>query len=78
MAPDVAQVARDFSGRATVAKLNIDDYPDIAETFAVSSVPTVLILRNGKVIKRRSGAQTHADREQLLRAVLSKSASSVE
>ncbi len=78
MAPDVAQVARDFSGRATVAKLNIDDYPDIAETFAVSRVPTVLILRSGELVKRRSGAQTHADMEKLLRSVLSKSGSFVE
>lgn len=57
VAPAVEQLARDFQGRAVVAKLNIDENPQTAQRFNVMSIPTLLIFRNGQVVDQIVGAQ---------------------
>ncbi len=57
IAPAVEQLARDFAGRAAVAKLNIDDHPRIAQRYGIQSIPAVYIFRGGKVVDRVIGAQ---------------------
>ena len=46
--PIVEQAAKQLEGRAIVAKLNIDEQPALAEQFRVMSIPTVVVLKNGK------------------------------
>lgn len=57
IAPAVEQLARDFAGRAVVAKLNIDDNPHTAQRYQVMSIPTLLIFKRGEVVDRIVGAQ---------------------
>lgn len=53
----VDELASELSGRLTVAKLNVDDYGDIAQRFNVMSIPTLLIFENGEMRKRLVGAK---------------------
>jgi thioredoxin 1 len=70
VAPAVEQLARDFQGRATVAKLNIDENPQTAQRFNVMSIPTLLIFQNGRVVDQIVGAQpAHVLRQRLERFV---------
>ena len=57
LAPTVEAIAKDYDGKAKVGKLNVDENPVIASRFRISSIPTLLILKNGQVVDRIVGAQ---------------------
>ena len=57
IAPAVADLAREFAGRAVVGKLNVDQNPRIASRYGVMSIPTLLIFKNGQVVDQIVGAQ---------------------
>jgi len=55
LAPTIDELARDYAGRVTVGKLNVDDNPLTAERFCVMSIPTLLIMKNGVEVDRVVG-----------------------
>ena len=63
LAPTIDKLARDGYG---VCKVNIEDRPDLASRFRVSAVPTVVVLKAGKVLARHVGVQS----EQTLKDAL--------
>jgi len=70
IAPAVADLAREFAGRAVVGKLNVDENPRIASRYGVMSIPTLLIFKNGQVVDQIVGAQpTPVLRQRLARQV---------
>jgi thioredoxin 2 len=54
--PVVEELAGELAGRVRVGKLNVDDNPATASRFGVRSIPTLLILRDGREIDRIVGA----------------------
>lgn len=52
----LTQVAKDYSGRIKIAKLNVDQNPAIAGQFNIMSLPTILFFKNGKVVGSAAGA----------------------
>ena len=56
IAPILAEIAADQPG-LTVAKLNVDENPDIAMRYNVMSIPTLLVFHQGEVRKRLVGAK---------------------
>ncbi len=54
--PIVEEIAKDYKGKAKVAKLNTDDAPDIAGRFGIRSIPTLLFFKNGEVVQQLVGA----------------------
>jgi thioredoxin 1 len=56
IAPIVEELTREYSGRVTVAKLDVDQNPKIAMQFSIMSIPTLLILKNGNEVDRIIGA----------------------
>ncbi len=57
IAPTIDRLAHDFAGKAVVAKLNIDEHPQIAQRYGIQSIPAVFIFRRGQVVDRLMGAQ---------------------
>lgn len=57
IAPILGEIATEKTGELTVAKLNVDENPDIAMRFNVMSIPTLLVFNNGEVQKRIVGAK---------------------
>jgi len=55
IAPVVEELARDYAGRVTVGKLNVDENPQTAERFSIVGIPTLLILKDGKEVDRVIG-----------------------
>ena len=43
-----------------VAKINVDDEPELAEAFGVISIPMLAVMKNGEVVKQSSGARPKA------------------
>ena len=56
IAPSVEALAKTYAGRAKVAKLDIDESPEIANAFGVRSIPTLLFFKDGKVVDQIVGA----------------------
>ena len=57
IAPVLEEIAKDQKGRLTIAKLNIDENPDIARRFDVMSIPTLLLFKDGELVQRTVGAK---------------------
>lgn len=51
----ISQIADDFAGRASVYKLNTDENIETAKQFSVSSLPTILIFKDGETVERLTG-----------------------
>ena len=60
IAPILTEIAGEKSGSLTVAKLNVDDHGDIASRFSVMSIPTMLLFKDGEVVKQMVGAMPKA------------------
>jgi thioredoxin 1 len=57
IAPILTELATELEGQAVIAKLNVDDHPDIAMRYNVMSIPTLIVLQGGDVRKRLVGAK---------------------
>lgn len=64
--PAIDALATSYAGRAKVAKLNIDQHPDVAQAFGVSSIPTLLVFKDGKLVDKQIGALPQASIARLL------------
>ena len=57
IAPVVEELASENAGSVKVCKINIDDSPGVASELGVSSIPTLMIFKNGQVVERFVGVQ---------------------
>lgn len=55
--PVVEELAKEYSGKVKVVKLNVDDNPESAGRFNVMSIPTLILFKNGEPVKTIIGAQ---------------------
>lgn len=56
LAPVIDDLARDFTGSATVAKVNVDENQSLVQKYNIRSIPTVLVFKDGEVIDQIVGA----------------------
>jgi thioredoxin len=56
LSPVIAELASAWKGRVTVIKINTEEKPDIARQFNINSIPTIILFKGGKEVKRISGA----------------------
>jgi thioredoxin 1 len=56
IAPIVEELAREYEGRLTVMKLDVDESPQTALAYKVQSIPTLLVFKDGKPAERIVGA----------------------
>ena len=66
LAPVVEVLANELEGKVKVAKVNVDEQPELASKYEIMSIPTVLAFRNGKVTATSVGVKP---KEQLLAAL---------
>ncbi len=69
--PIIEELARDYAGKITFGKLNVDDSPITANQFQVQSIPTILIFKNGQAVDGVLGAMPRASLESKIRPYLS-------
>jgi thioredoxin 1 len=55
LAPEMDKLAEEYAGKAVVAKIAIDANPGIASYFRIEGVPTVLVLKDARILKRTVG-----------------------
>lgn len=66
IAPALEELAEEYAGRVTIAKVNVDDNNDIAGRYGIRSIPTLILFRGGKVVEQFVGARPKADIARLL------------
>jgi thioredoxin 1 len=67
VAPTLEKLAKEYSGKLLIAKVNTDENPEWAGKFGVQGIPTMLFVANGKVVHQQTGALP----EPILRDVVS-------
>ena len=70
MGPIVEKLAGEYDGKALVAKVDIDEEADLAEKFDVSTIPTLVFLKNGAEFDRKVGVTPEAALREILDANL--------
>ena len=56
VSPALAQLAEERPGQLKLVKVNVDESPRLQQRFAVQAIPTLMVLRDGKVLARQAGA----------------------
>ncbi|MBS3085616.1 thioredoxin [Candidatus Pacearchaeota archaeon] len=67
MAPIMEELSEKFKGRIKFGKLNVDEGSNLAQKYQVSSIPNMILFKNGQVIRRFVGSQSADDFEDKLR-----------
>ena len=57
IAPVIEQIGAEYEGRAIVGKVDVDEEPSLAQKFSVMSIPTLIVMKNGKVVETAVGAR---------------------
>lgn len=70
MAPAIDELATEFEGSAIIGKCDTDNNRDTAMKFGVSAIPTVVILKDGEMVKKFVGLQQKADLKAAIEEVL--------
>ena len=55
LAPVLEELAREHEGELQVGKVNVDENPELAEKFGIMSIPTLLVFKDGKLVKTAVG-----------------------
>lgn len=67
VAPHIKEIAKEYKGRIKVGKVNIDEANKTAMSYNVSSIPTLLVLKDGEVIDRVVGAISKIEIEKMIK-----------
>ncbi|MDO4811735.1 MAG: thioredoxin [Eubacteriales bacterium] len=55
LAPVIAEIAEEYNGKLKVGKVNVDEQPYLADQYKIESIPTVMLFKNGEVIRTSVG-----------------------
>lgn len=68
--PVVEELARDYEGKAVIGKCDVDSNDEIAAQFAIRNIPTIIFLKDGKLVDKQVGATTKASLAEKLNKLL--------
>ncbi|MGI6536887.1 MAG: thioredoxin [Caldicoprobacterales bacterium] len=64
--PIVDQLSNEIEGKAKVGKVNVDEEIELASAFRVASIPTLAVIKDGKVTDIKIGARSKNDMKRML------------
>ncbi len=74
LGPTLDRLAAEFSGRARIVKVNIDQEPELANRFHVSSIPNLVFIVDGQVAGQTTGAAPESSLRQALNQLVTSAA----
>ena len=66
IAPLVEEISEEYEGRIKVGKIDVDESAELAIAFGVSSIPTIMVFKNGEVYKKAVGYRSKKELEDML------------
>ena len=72
IAPILEEVAKEYEGKAKIAKLDVDNNPNIATAYGIRGIPTVLVFKSGDMVEQKIGAGPKRQYTSLLDRALSR------
>ena len=57
IAPTLEEIAAENEGKLKVGKVNVDEQPELASRFGVMSIPTLVVMKDGKIVNQAMGAR---------------------
>jgi len=70
MSPIIDAISTEYAGRVEVVKVDVDQYPDLANEYNVVSIPTFILFKNAEVAQRFMGGMPKAKLEGLIKPLL--------
>ncbi len=70
LAPILDQVVADLNGKIILFKVNVDKHPQLAQQFAIRSIPHLMLFKKGKILWRKGGLITSAELLKQLKALV--------
>jgi thioredoxin 1 len=68
--PSIEELAQEFDGKVTIGKLNVDDNVDTPTEYGIRNIPTILFIKDGKVVDKQIGAAPKATLAAKVQALL--------
>jgi thioredoxin 1 len=68
IAPHLDAIATEMGGKVIIAKVNIDENPEIASQVGIRSIPTLMIYKGGKHVNTKVGAGSRGDLQKWIEA----------
>lgn len=70
VSPIIDSIADEYAGKLKVCKVNVDDESSLAAEHAVVSIPTVILMKDGKIVEKSVGAKSFDDFCDMIDAAL--------
>ncbi|MCX5777331.1 MAG: thioredoxin [Candidatus Firestonebacteria bacterium] len=70
LGPTIEELAKEYSGKIKIGKVNVDENPGISSKFGIRSIPTLLMFKDGEIAGQMMGAQPKASIKIKLDALL--------
>ncbi|MBP8725931.1 MAG: thioredoxin [Saprospiraceae bacterium] len=68
--PIIDELSQEYGTKVKIGKLNVDHNPAVAMQFGVTSIPTILFIKDGKQVDKQVGASSKATLKQKIEAIL--------
>lgn len=70
IAPILDELAKEMAGKLKIAKVNVDESPELAMKFNVRSIPTLLVFKNGQIVGQMVGSMPKSALKAKLESIL--------
>ena len=68
--PIIDELSKEYEGKVTIGKLNVDHNPQVSMQFGVRSIPTILFIKEGQIVEKHVGTATKATLKQKIDALV--------
>lgn len=66
VSPIVDEVANELEEKAKVGKINVDEEQELAQAFSIMSIPTLIVINNGKLVKQLVGVRSKQEIKEMI------------
>ncbi|MFP4363232.1 MAG: thioredoxin [Spirochaetia bacterium] len=70
VAPMLHELAEEYEGKVKIAKVNVDEQPELAEEYKIQSIPTLMVFKDGRLEKDHVGAGSKDQIEGLFKSLI--------